>query len=203
MDKQQEVPNVFPPAASWTACLVTAVRRLRRQITVRLLHSVAVQSAPARASFAHRSAQLIIQVTAPDEQPGVLCVVLIGALNHYTYEGLLETVKAYYEKGNRYLVLNLRQTTELKLSGLFALINIARLYHGHPLLDPTEGWLVLGQAAAECTPELTKHVKLLAPSSAAEAALRSIRYGEFFQRHADLPSALAAFIGDSHLGEMS
>lgn len=191
MDNHSQPTTVFRATTLWTERLTSAVRRFWWWITLRPLPAEATPIA-----IAHGASRLIMKITTPDEQQGVLCVALIGAVNHHTYEGLIETVNAYYQHGNRRLVLDLRQTTELKLSGLFAFINIARLYNGQPLLDAEDGWLAIGQAAAECKPDLARRVKLLAPSRAAAAALRSVRYGEFFERHADLSSALAAFAED-------
>ncbi|MEZ4635939.1 MAG: hypothetical protein R2873_00380 [Caldilineaceae bacterium] len=192
MDNQQESTRIFPAAAPWPERLANSLRTLWRQIASRSVAPAAPQQ------VTQRRAQLALRITTPGEQRNVLCVALIGALNHVTYEGLIETVIVHYQQGNRRLVLDLRQTTEIKLSGLFALVNIARLYSGQPLLDPEDGWLVIGQAAAECTPDLARRVKLLAPSRSAESALRSVRYGQFFERHADLSSALAAFPDDEN-----
>lgn len=192
MDNQQESTSVFPSTVPWPERLVNLARGLWRQVLVRP-SAVTVAVTAASPAVTQRKAQLMLRITTVDERRNVLCVALIGALNHVTHEGLIETVVAHYQQGNRRLVLDLRQIAELKLSGLFALVNIARLYSGQPLLDPEDGWLVIGQAAAECTPDLARHVKLLAPSRAAESALRSVHYGQFFERHADLSSALAAF----------
>lgn len=194
MDNQQESTPMLSPAVSWTAWLGGFVQKIWRQLTLR--PAAATTASPVRP---HPKAQLLLQITVPDARRDVRCMTLIGALNHATYAGLVETAVAHYRQGNQYLVLDLHQVTELKLSGLFALVNIARLYSGRSLLDPEGGWLVIGQAAAECTPDLAQHVKLLAPSHVAESALRSVHYGQFFERHADLSSALAAFAADEQM----
>jgi hypothetical protein len=53
---------------------------------------------------------------------------------------LIEAANTHYSQGRRGLLLDLRQTSQIELSGLFALLNIARLYSGESLLDPEEGW---------------------------------------------------------------
>jgi anti-anti-sigma regulatory factor len=103
---------------------------------------------------------------------------------------LIDIASAYYHQGRRGLVLDLRQTSQIELSGLFALLSIARLYNGQPLLDPEAGWVGLHEAAEEVTPALGERVKLVAPSPVAAAALERANFCHFFTHYPDLDTAL-------------
>jgi hypothetical protein len=135
---------------------------------------------------------LTVQVTLPPARPDVVCLAVAGELNRHTYTTLIDMASAHYHPGRRALLLDLRQTTQIELSGLFALLSIARLYSGQPLLDPEVGWVGLHRATEEVTPALGKRVKLLAPSSAAVAALEQASFCRFFAHYPDWETALAA-----------
>ena len=88
-------------------------------------------------------------------------------------------------------MLDLRQTTQIELSGLFALGNVTRLYSGLPLIDPEMGWTALRAAAESVTPTLGECIKVVAPSPAATAALASASFCRFFTCYPDMATALA------------
>ena len=134
-----------------------------------------------------------VRVTLLHGWPTGACVQVTGALDCFSYEALIEHATALYGRGRRNLLLDLRQTTQIGLSGLFALLSIARLYSGQSLLDPETGLAGLRQAAEAVTPALGERVKLLAPSPAAAAALQGARFCQVFTHYPDLATALAAF----------
>lgn len=51
----------------------------------------------------------------------VVCLVVAGELNRQTYTSLIDLASAHYRPKRRGLLLDLRQTTQFELSGLFAL----------------------------------------------------------------------------------
>ena len=116
-----------------------------------------------------------------------------GVLNRLTYLAFMAKAQESYAQGARYLLLDLRQTRQIELSGLFALVSIARLFGGEEPLDPEGGWAVLHAAAGEFNETMGQRVKLLALSPEVR---RSLTNGGFCQRlplYDDETAALAAF----------
>jgi hypothetical protein len=133
-----------------------------------------------------------LRATLPLGQTAVVCLAVEGELNCHTYTSLIETASAHYHQGRRYLLLDLHQTTQIELSGLFALLSIARLYSGQPLLEPEAGWLALRQGTESASPALGERVKLLAPSPAAVAALEQASFCRYLTCYSDLETAITA-----------
>lgn len=148
------------------------------------------ESTVAHTKVEHEPALLTVRTILPPGQTAVVCLAVAGELNRHTYTSLIEVASSHYYQGWRALVLDLRQTTQIELSGLFALLSIARLYSGQPLLDPEAGWAGLHEAAEAVTPALGERVKLIAPSPAAAAALERANFCCFFTRYPDLDTAI-------------
>lgn len=144
----------------------------------------------ADANAAEKPVLLALRVSLPPGRTDVVYLTVEGEVNSETYAILVETAALHYQQGRRYLLLDLRQTTQLQLSGLFALCNIARLYSGLPLLDPDLGWAALREAAESITPSLGERVKVLTPSPVAKAALRDNSLCPFLEEYSDCESAL-------------
>ncbi len=136
---------------------------------------------------------LTVRTFIPPAQTAVVGLAVVGELNRHTYTTLIDVATTHHHQGWRALLLDLRQTTQIELSGLFALLSIAQLYSGESLLDPEIGWAGLRQAAEAVTPALGERVKLLAPSPAVVTALEQASFCRFFEHYADLEAALAAF----------
>ncbi len=134
--------------------------------------------------------QLITSLPFPPV--GVIHLQVIGAIDRHSYESLIATAGVLHRAGCRHLLLDLRQTSKIELSGVFALLNIARLYANQALLDPELGWGALHAAAAEITPALGKHVKLLAPTPAVRQMLQRASCCQFFEIYAEFDVALVA-----------
>lgn len=149
-------------------------------------------SASTSTPTASKAVLLTIRATLPPGQSAVVCLAVEGELSRHTFASLIEAASIHYSQGRRGLLLDLRQTTRIELSGLLALLNIARLYSGESLLDPEEGWAGLHWAAESVTPALGTRVKLLAPSPAAIAALEQASFCRFFTRYPDLDTAIRA-----------
>jgi hypothetical protein len=117
-----------------------------------------------------------------------------GPLDHTTYAALIEAAVYWRTAGQRGLLLDLRRTTHIELSGFFALHSIARFYAGEPLLDPECGWVGLRSAAEQITPAMRQHVKLVAPPPAVAAALRKTAFCSFLEIYDDMETAITAFL---------
>ncbi len=159
------------------------------------------------ASVVHRPPQPATAYTVAENKPvllhlrasllpgrsDVVCLAVEGELNRHTYESLIEIASIHYHQGRRSLVLDLCQTTQLELSGLFALLSIAHLYSGQSLIDPEEGWAGLRRAAESVDSTLGERVKLVAPSPTAVAALEQASFCRFFTRYPDMDPAMTTF----------
>lgn len=134
---------------------------------------------------------LTLRASLLADRADVVWLTVEGTLSCYTYTVLIETANQHYQQGRRYLLLDLRQTTRIELSGLFALYNVARLYSNQSLLDPEAGWAGLHHLAEDVTPALGERVKLLAPSPVVVAALERANFCRFFTYYPDLDTALS------------
>lgn len=151
------------------------------------------QPTPAAPVAASQPVSFSVQTILPPKETEVVCLVVTGELNRRTFTKLIDLACAHYEQGRRGLLLDLSQTTQFELSGLFALLSIARLYSGQSPLDPETGWTSLHHAIEEITPALSERVKLIAPSPAVETARTANPFAQFLESHPDWESALAAF----------
>lgn len=134
----------------------------------------------------------VIQVALLHGLPAAAHVQVTGELDRFTYEALIQTAADLYTRGRRNLLLDLRQTTRIELSGLFALLSIAHLYSGKPLPDPQEGWVALRSAAEGATPTMGQRVKLLA-TPAVTQMIRMVSFCDIFEIYTDPEIASAAF----------
>lgn len=171
----------------WLHQLNNRLKTVRQQIAHR--QAKAQITAP-RAEY--EPVSLTVRASLPLGRTDVVCLTVEGELNRHTYLSLIETACTHYHAGRRYLLLDLRQTTQIELSGLFALLYIARLYSGQPLLDPEAGWAELRRGVDNVSPALGERVKLLAPSLAAVAALERASFCRCFTRYPNLETAMSA-----------
>jgi anti-anti-sigma regulatory factor len=116
-----------------------------------------------------------------------------GVLNRFTYLAFMAKAQESYAHGARYLLLDLRQTRQIELSGLFALVSIARLFGGEEPLDPEGGWAVLHAAAGEFNETMEQRVKLLALSPEVRRTLTNSCFCQRLPIYDDETAALAAF----------
>jgi ABC-type transporter Mla MlaB component len=135
---------------------------------------------------------LAIQVALLHGLTAAAHVQVVGELDRFTYEALIETAHDLYRRGRRNLLLDLRQLKRIELSGFFALLSIAHLYSGRPLPNPEAGWTALRNAAEEITPTMGQRVKLLA-TPAMTHLIRTNHFCDCFEIYADPESANAAF----------
>lgn len=170
------------PWSHWLASLAKTVSGTLRQPQASAIAHTVAESQPV---------QLILRAFLPPEHATVVCVMVEGELNRHTYTCLIDAVSAHYRQGRCTLLLDLSQTIQIELSGRFALLSIARLYSGQPLLDPEAGWAGLRAAAEAVTPALGERVKLIAPSPAATDALARASFCRFFTCYPDLDTAMS------------
>lgn len=111
-----------------------------------------------------------------------------GVLDRRTCAAFLARAGELYAQGCRRLLVDLRGVTRIELAGHFALHNIARLYHGEPLLDPEQGWTALHGAATGVTE--CDRVQLLA-SPALATVIQQADLCRHLAVYPDLASAVA------------
>lgn len=66
-----------------------------------------------------------------------------GNLDRLTYLDLIDRSKEVYDSGQRHLILDMSDITNVALSGLYALYSIAMLFRGEEPLDPEGGWAAM------------------------------------------------------------
>jgi hypothetical protein len=128
--------------------------------------------------------------------PGQTVIVLLPAkpvLDYRTYQEFIADAATLYAQGTRRLIIDLRGTTQIELSGLFALHNIARLYSGKELLDATDGWNALKATAFAPAKGAYLGMKLLA-SPAVAIAIRQTSLRHFLEVYDELSAAMASFV---------
>lgn len=148
---------------------------------------------PVQALTAHKACPLSVEVSIPTGQSLILVMKLIGELNRESYATLIDSAVSHYSQGRRYLLLDLQEILAIELTGLFALLNVARLFSGQDMLDVEHGWEALRVPMRTADEQHGACIKLLAPSLQAAAALDRAAFCHFFERYADLESTLATF----------
>ncbi len=71
-----------------------------------------------------------------------------GKLDRNTYLDLIDKAREIYDSGQKFLVLDLSQVSELEISGVFALYSIAMIFQGERPLDPEGGWAAVRSMAS-------------------------------------------------------
>jgi len=122
----------------------------------------------------------IVQVVGSSDPGELFQVQVTGALDRFLYLELVQCAGELYTCGQRTLLLDLREATRIELSGFFALMSIARLYRGEPLLDPEGGWVALRCAFEQCNHTSQRPVKLLASPPVVQT-LRKAGICDFFE----------------------
>ena len=112
-----------------------------------------------------------------------------GQLDRATFLDFIAKSREIYGSGQRNLILDLHHVTDLRLAGLYALYSTSLLFEGEEPPSPELGVRALRDMAEHVDRYPTRHVKLLSPPPAIEAALS--RAG--FEVHANLLTALASF----------
>jgi hypothetical protein len=141
-----------------------------------------------------RPTALTLAVSYPPNRLHLAVLHVKGALNHETYEEFIARAAALYAYGCRQLIIDLCQTRQIELSGLFALHSIARLYGGEPLLNPTIGWTALQREAQHVTRAMHEGVKLVYPSCTVACTIRQASFCWFLQIYNDLFAAMDSFV---------
>ncbi|MCE7982291.1 MAG: hypothetical protein DYG89_13935 [Caldilinea sp. CFX5] len=182
--------NISPAQATaipWPQRFATALKTLWG-----IARPAATPTTMVETAAADKPVLLALQASLPAGRTDVVCLAVAGELTRHTYTSLIEVARRHYQQGQRYLLLDLRQTTQIELSGLFALLSIARLYSGQTLLDPEAGWAGLHTAVEEIAPALRQRVKLITPSPAAVAALERASFCGCFTHYPDVDTAIRA-----------
>jgi hypothetical protein len=169
----------------------TLLRNIGRPALMSTLMSMPLPVIPTHAE--RPSTTFALAEFVPPSQSRVLGLALVGELDVHAYSLLVESARAAYGRGWRCLLLDLSRTTAIELSGFLALLNVARLFAGQPMLDPDEGWAALRAPLAMMTAALGSHVKLLAPSPQARAALDRAPFCAALGCYANVERALVAF----------
>jgi anti-anti-sigma factor len=135
--------------------------------------------------------------TTTTEVTGRVPITLLnldGELDASNFEGLIEEVRALYDKGTRNLLIDLSQLTFLASSGLIALASIVRLLHGEPPPDPESGWDALHSVGLDVSSGTTQNeVQLCGAQPGVARVLSRTGLDRLFRTHPNRETAVAAF----------
>ena len=136
---------------------------------------------------------LRITVQAYGQTTPIIIFRLEGRLDFESEQSLLALAQEAYGQGARRLVITLDGISEIRLSGLFALGNIVRLFAGLPLLDPEGGWSTLKQMDRDWPLAESTQVKLITSKRTLQTRLACTYLHQRLAVYANLADALSAF----------
>lgn len=116
-----------------------------------------------------------------------------GALDSFKYQALIDQARKVYERGGRYIVLDMGDVPAIGMSGLFALYSVAVLLRGEEPPDPAAGWHAYHAMVHGLEGGMGWHLKLLNPPPRVDSALERAGFKSFLEVHPNLEAAIASF----------
>ena len=160
-----------------------------RELQMELGGLAALHSAQTVATYVESTSAAsasVITVKPVDASVPTACLTLTETLDGSNYQAFIEAAKQAYDSGVRQLLIDLKEVKEIRLSGFFALQNVARLFSGRKLVDPTQGWQALRASTELRVEETPVPVKLIDPQPEVEAHLRSADFEKVMPIHHNL-----------------
>ena len=118
---------------------------------------------------------------------------LKGDLDGSTYQSAIAGAKSLYEKGARYMVLDLSNVPYMSSAGIVALQSIAALLRGETPADPEMGWSALHAVERDLDQGPQLRLKLLNPQPQVDQVLETVGLKSYLDIYTDLDSAVASF----------
>jgi anti-anti-sigma regulatory factor len=125
-----------------------------------------------------------------DEETSV--IHLSGALNAASYQDLITEVKELCRSGVRQLVVDLRYTQEITISGLVALHISAMLLRGDEPPDPEAGWNAIHSLFRESEQRRQRNVRLVNTQPQVADLLERSGLSHYFPGYSRLETAVAS-----------
>ncbi len=106
---------------------------------------------------------------------------------------MIDQARNVYERGGRYIVLDMADVPAIGMSGLFALYSVAVLLCGEEPPDPAAGWQAYHAMVHGLKGGMGRHLKLLNPPPRVDLALERVGFKSFLEVHPSLEAAIASF----------
>jgi hypothetical protein len=127
-------------------------------------------------------------ISRTQEQGPVAILRPHGNLDRFTYLDLIDRSKEVYDSGQRFLILDMSDISNVAISGLYALYSIAMLFRGEEPLDPAGGWAAM-RTMANHLDAVSDRIRLLRPQPHIRRALST----SGLQIYDDLAGAITSF----------
>jgi anti-anti-sigma regulatory factor len=112
---------------------------------------------------------------------------LSARINMGNVAELEQEARQAYDRGMRYLLLDLTDTPSITSAGLRALLVIYRMLEGDPEASAKSA------SEAPAAPRHSTHLKLLNPSPEVRRVLQIAGFDRYFESYVDLEKAVASF----------
>ncbi len=123
----------------------------------------------------------------------VTVMALHGDLDGSSYQDAIDEAKSLYDRGVRYIILDLSDVPYMSSAGLVALHSIATLLRGEEPPDPEMGWAAFHTVDLDRDKGLQRNLKLLNPQPRVERVLETVGFKSVFEIYTDLQDAAASF----------
>lgn len=133
-----------------------------------------------------------IRIETDPGAPAVGIISLDGELDASNFIELIAAGRSIFEKGVRYLLLDLSQLRFMSSSGLVALHSLARIYRGEAPPDPEAGWATLRGMSEVVAGGMAERIKLIQPQERILQTLQKTGMDRVFQVFPDRQAALAS-----------
>ncbi len=136
-----------------------------------------------------------MELIVKNEQGRVPVTVLkiIGSVDSFTYQELIEKVKEIRAAGSENLLLDLSETIYLSSAGIMALYSITKVMRGESASEFMDGWSALREMDKDSQKGRPKNLKLLKPQLRVRNILEMVGFDQFFDIFIDMDEALQAF----------
>lgn len=104
-----------------------------------------------------------IKVESDPGMPEVGLITLDGELDASNFTELITAGQSLFERGVRYLLLDLSQLRFMSSSGLVALHSLAQIFKGEAPHDSEAGWATLRAMSEAVSGGMDTHIKLIRP----------------------------------------
>ncbi len=130
-----------------------------------------------------------------ESEPGVTeasIISLDGELDASNFTELITAGQSLYEKGVRYLLLDLSRLRFMSSSGLVALYSLARIFQGEAPPAMEAGWATLRAMGEAVSGGMNKHIKIIQPTEPIRQTFQKTGMNQMFEIFSDRQAALAS-----------
>jgi anti-anti-sigma regulatory factor len=123
----------------------------------------------------------------------VTALKMDGRLDGTSYLDAIAVARDLYDRGARYIVLDLSDVPYVSSAGLVAIQSIAALFRGEQPPDPEMGWQAFHAVERDLDAGMQNRVKLLSPQPQVQQVLETVGFTLFLEVHPTLEEAVSGF----------